>query len=190
MRSPLTLGFVFGLTVIGAAQSAVSNNSNFGQSIADELRSASGVNFALFPDAYLKGGIKIPKDLASTLEQRDEAVWVVSLTGAQVRAALEKSIAYYPQSSATFLHISGLNVAYDLTKIERIVSVTSDLVEIEPSKTYKVALPASLARGGLGYFSIWDFKKAEREVSSNLAKLLEGKVVQSSVSRWQSKGSL
>jgi 2',3'-cyclic-nucleotide 2'-phosphodiesterase (5'-nucleotidase family) len=194
MRSLFSTGWILCLAGYASSQSVTPEAKLLvGQAVADEMKNASSASIAFFPDAYLRDGLipreVVGKEFQSFIVHPNEVIWLVTLSGNQIKAALERSVSYYPQASASFLHISGLSVSIDTAKSERVQTITYEGSALDLTKNYRVALPASLARGGLGYFSVWEFSKAERTVSSNLAKLLEGKTVQQSGTRWQFKGS-
>jgi 2',3'-cyclic-nucleotide 2'-phosphodiesterase (5'-nucleotidase family) len=170
------------------SQSPVASDVSACQSIADVLRSTSGSDFAFFPSGYLLG-TKQPKNLALAVEHPEDELWIVNLTGKQIKSALERSVAFYPQPCACFLYFSGMTVSVNTTKSERVESITPENGVWDFNKSYKVAMPASLARGGLGFFTVWEFQKPDKTISSNLTKLLESKTVQYSVLRWQFKAS-
>lgn len=82
---------------------------------------------------------------------------VMELTGAELLAALERSVSVYPRESGGFLQVSGLKVEFDSSKPanERIVSVTYNNgttdVAIEASGSYKIATNFYTAQGGDNY---------------------------------------
>ncbi len=79
------------------------------------------------------------------------------LTGAEIKAAFERSVSAYPNESGGFLHVAGARVSFDSTKPsgERVVSVQVEqggsFADIVDEKTYSVATNAFTAKGGDGY---------------------------------------
>ncbi|MGE7600199.1 bifunctional metallophosphatase/5'-nucleotidase [Lysinibacillus fusiformis] len=91
----------------------------------------------------------------------------MSLTGKELKEALEVSVAQYPAENGGFLHVSGAKVEFDSTKAkgQRIVKVSymdgqGKYVEIQDNVTYTIATNAFTAKGGDGYDV---FKKAYEE---------------------------
>ena len=56
---------------------------------------------------------------------------------------------------------------------------------MDDNKTYNVAMPASLGRGGLGYFKIWDKNKIVNTLpDTTVEKALAGKKLATTTPRW------
>lgn len=93
---------------------------------------------------------------------------VMELSGAELLAALERSVSVYPRESGGFLQVSGLKVEFDSSKPanERIVSVTYNNgttdVAIEAGGTYKIATNFFTAQGGDNYVEFEAAFKAGR----------------------------
>lgn len=136
--------------------------ASFGHLAADALVSAADTTIALVPAVSFKSGT-IPvgpvteQNVADLLTQPAETWAVVSLSGAQLREALERSVSRAPQPNAGFLQVSGVAMSYDPeeTRNSRIVSLTVSGADVQPSQNYEVAMPLSLAKGGSGYFTIF-----------------------------------
>lgn len=82
----------------------------------------------------------------------------MSLTGKELKEALEVSVGQYPAENGGFLHVSGAKVEFDSTKAkgQRIVKVSymdgqGKYVEIQDNVTYTIATNAFTAKGGDGY---------------------------------------
>jgi hypothetical protein len=57
--------------------------------------------------------------------------------------------------------------------------------KLEDTKSYEVAMPSSLAHGGLGYFKIWENAKTVKTFDkSTLEQILKGKKGYDSPPRW------
>ena len=162
-----------------------------GQSIADIFRSASGADVALVASGFLSP-TRDTKNLADTFQFPSDELWLVSLTGKQLNEAFDRSLSFYPEPCTDMLYFSGAEVTFQSgrTVKTKVVSVTVGGAPLDLGKTYKVAMPASLARGGLSYFSLWNFQKPEKVVSPAISKLLDGKSVQTSTLRWLLRQSL
>lgn len=176
----------------GEQQSGPSQKEiNLAQSIADSFQESSGADIAVVATGQLSN-VSTAKDLKSGLLFADEPLWIVSLSGKQLKDAFEKSAAFFPSSMSSFLHVSGAEISFSTQKasFDRIVSVTISGTQLQSDRFYKVAMTSTLAHGALGFSSIWEFKKPEKEVVPTLEKLLEGKTVQTSGFRWSSNTSL
>ncbi|MCG9894442.1 MAG: 5'-nucleotidase C-terminal domain-containing protein [Fimbriimonadaceae bacterium] len=157
----------------------------FGQGMADSLRSATGADFAFVPAGVLVDDLA-GKTLASALLFPTEEVSVLKLTGAQVRQALERSVSLFPTNNPAFLHVSGLEVSFraSSTAETRLVSVTG----VDASQTYRVAMPSSLARGGLGYFTVWNRQPAEPGLELTMEQVLKTGQPDPGPARWRAVG--
>ncbi|MEQ1822410.1 MAG: 5'-nucleotidase [Fimbriimonadaceae bacterium] len=156
------------------------------QSAADALRTAAGTDGAFLAAKH----IKVPyqsNDLASMMQYPTESIVVVKLTGAELRSAFERSAALYPQSNQSFLQVSGFSIEISSSGApeKRVISVKSDTGNnLEDAKTYEIAMPAQLGRGGMGYFKIWDKNKIVRTLDGTLESVLRGKSQSESSPRW------
>jgi 2',3'-cyclic-nucleotide 2'-phosphodiesterase (5'-nucleotidase family) len=162
-----------------------------GQSIADIFKSASGADIAFVASGFLAQTTNT-RNLATSFQFPSDELWLVSLTGKQLEVAFEHSLAFYPEPCPDMLYLSGAEVTFQSNKATKakFMSATIGGISIDSAKTYKVAMPASLARGGLSYFAVWNFQKAEKVISPSISKLLDGKSVQTSTLRWLSRQSL
>lgn len=159
------------------------------QAAADVLREVAGTDGAFLAAALLKSNFD-PNNLATLLQYPDNEIAVVAITGAKVRQAFERSISLYPQPNSSFLQISGFEVTFDPKAApgSRVVSVTANGLKLDDAATYKIAMPSSLGRGGLGYFKIWD----KPDIVSSLPNMtvesaLKGKKVTETRPRWVSQ---
>ena len=63
------------------------------------------------------------------------------------------------------------------------------LESLENGKTYSIAMPANLGRGGLGYFKIWDKSKIAKTIEgATVESVLKGKRFVESSPRWSPQG--
>jgi 2',3'-cyclic-nucleotide 2'-phosphodiesterase (5'-nucleotidase family) len=160
------------------------------QDAADAIRAFVGSD-----GAFLAAGLVRPSfekdNLASLLKYPTETIVVLNLTGAQIRQAFERSVALFPQPNENFLQISGFEVSFNKNgpPNSRIVSITANGAKLDNAKTYTVAMPSSLARGGLGFFRIWDYKTSTAKSIDNttVESVLQGKRSTGSASRWQAQ---
>ncbi len=81
----------------------------------------------------------------------------MEISGAQLRLALERSLSMLPKPSTSFLQVSGVRVTYrsDQRPDSRVAEVRVGQTPLAAEKTYKTAMPASLAKGALGYFRVF-----------------------------------
>ncbi len=157
------------------------------QLAADLIRDAAGSD-----GAFLAAGILKPKslqkdNLASILQYPTNTIIVLSLTGTQIREAFERSVSMYPQPNEGFLQISGFEVTFKKTGApeHRVVSINAGTAKLDDSKTYNIAMPSTLAHGGLGYFKIWQNAKTVKVLDkTTVEEVLRGKRVSDTAPRW------
>jgi len=153
------------------------------QAAADLLRAQSGADGAFFTAAYIKPSYNT-KDLASLMQYPTEGIVVLKLKGSQIRSAFERSISQYPQSNVGFLQVSGFTVDFGSDK--RITGIATESGPLDDNKTYDIAMPALLGRGGMGYISIWNKSMIARTLEgATLESVLKGKGESPSSSRWR-----
>ena len=158
------------------------------QDAADEIRAATGADVAL-----LAAGMMFPQHKGGELSRLFKYPWdtivVSKLSGAQLRAALSRSISLYPSPNNGFLQLSGVEVTFKKSAPagERIVSVTVGDRPLDDEAEYDVAMPIRLARGGYGYLKVWDKKSIERTFDGlTLETLLQGKTANDEFTpRWK-----
>ncbi len=160
------------------------------QAAADVLRDFAGADMAFIAAGLVKQLGYRPDDLSTLIQYPTDEVVIVELTGAAIRSALERSVSLFPQGSASFLQISGLEVTFrrGAAPDSRIVSVLFNSKALDESKTYKVAMPSSLGRGGLGYFKIWNKTKIAKTFTETVEDVLKGKKYVETAARWTAAG--
>lgn len=156
--------------------------TSFGDLTADALCKAANVTIGLVPAVAFKEGTISTSELTAeqiaSLLQAPEETWAVSqLTGAQIRAALERSLSRLPRPNTAFLQVSGLKVVYNpqAPRGARITSLTTTKGTkgpVDDTKEYQVAMPLSLAKGGSGYFQIFDEDDIVRRGTTGLAPVI------------------
>lgn len=155
------------------------------QAAADEIRAAAGADGAFLAAALVKK--EADKDnLATLLQYPTDQIVIVKLSGAQLRQALERSVSLYPQPNTSFLQLSGMDAAFrkSAPSGSRIVSANVGGSPIDNEKSYLIAMPASLGRGGLGYFKIWDKTKIVKTLDRTAEDILKGKKFVDTSPRW------
>jgi 5'-nucleotidase len=95
-----------------------------------------------------------------------------SVTGAQLHAILEHSVAALPSANGRFAQISGFKFSYDVSRApgSRIVSVTLDdgTPILADSTSYTLATNDFVNAGGDGYTMLTDSKGTTREVMADV----------------------
>jgi len=110
----------------------------------------------------------------------------VNLKGSQIRQALERSVSLHPQQNTSFLQISGFEATFSKGAApgQRVLNVMAGGTKLDDSKTYTVAMPNTLGRGGLGYFKIWDKSKIVKTFDRTVEDVLKGKKFVETAPRW------
>lgn len=157
------------------------------QVAADLLKEKSGADGAFIAAGMVDAKKHLADDLSKMLVYPNETIVVVSLTGAQIKQAFERSLSLYPQPNWGFLQISGFEVTFspEAPTNQRIRSVAVGTTKLDESKTYNIAMPVGLARGGYGYFKIWNETKIVSTVpDTTVERVLAGKRSADSKPRW------
>lgn len=160
------------------------------QSAADVVREFAGTD-AAFIAAFFVNKSFDKDNLASLALYPTDGIAVLNLTGAEVKQALERSVSLYPQPNEAFLQLSGIEAVFNKNAApgQRIVSVTVNGSKLDEKRTYTVAMPASLAQGGLGYFKIWNTSKIAKTFDkATLGSVLRGKKASDTSPRWSVAG--
>ena len=145
------------------------NETEFGRLVADALRSATRSDIALVNAGALKPGTLKAGDIETAqinalLTFPGDGVATVTLSGEQLRAALERAVQAYPTGSTAFLHGSGFSATYNTQAPvnQRLTMLRINGREVQNGDSITVAMPAPLAEGGSGYFTIWKAESAQR----------------------------
>jgi 2',3'-cyclic-nucleotide 2'-phosphodiesterase (5'-nucleotidase family) len=158
---------------------------NRGQAMADAVLGASGADAAFFASGLVKEGAK--GDLAAQCQYPTDEIMVLELTGAQIKLALERSVSLHPSPNPGFLYLAGIEATFKpkAAPDSRISDVTINGSALSATAKYKIAMPGSLARGGLGYFSVWDKKDINRTLTGvTVESIMKGKTPSAGSSRW------
>ncbi len=115
------------------------------------LQNGGGVRASIEAGPITQGQIIDVQPFGNTL-------FVMDLTGAEIRAALENGVSQWEQSAGRFLHVSGLKYTFDLSKPagQRVTDVQvgnaqSGFKPLEPNTVYKVVTNNFIASGGDGF---------------------------------------
>ncbi len=147
------------------------------QAAADVVAQRAGTSAAFLPAGILKSSPGAASDLSALLQFPSDEIVVVRLKGKEITEALERSVANLPDANSAFLQLSGISVVYSASAQpgSRIVEVKIGDNAVQNAKDYEIAMPASLARGALGYFKIWDKSRIVRSTGVTLGDALKGK---------------
>lgn len=135
----------------------------FGRLVADAMLARSGADCAFVNAGALKSGTLGAgpienADLEALLSFSEDDISTLSLSGAQLKAALERAAGVYPTGSPAFLQVAGLRAHFDSNSPpgKRVSAVSVGGKPLDESATYSVAMPSSLAEGAAGFFNIWN----------------------------------
>lgn len=160
------LGMVPAQAALGRASADFDNDrpnkseTAWGRLVTDSMRAAAGSDVALINAGALRRGTLRAGDVEqpaidALLNFGDDDVVTLTVTGAQLREALERAVREYPTGDVAFLHGSGLNVAFKgQGGPPRVVSVNVNGREVGAQDTIRVAMPVSLANDA--YFNVWN----------------------------------
>ena len=145
--------------------------TTLGNLVADALRAAAAADFAFIQASALQPVTIAPGELGleeirSMLVFADEPITVLRLDAGRIEDALERSLGLLPNPNKGFLQLSGLKVRFDQRRppgkrVQSIVVAKND-TPLDRQKTYRVAVPESLAKGALGYFRVFDSVPRQR----------------------------
>jgi hypothetical protein len=138
----------------------------FGRLVADSLMQngsdAAWVNAGALRSGTLEAGSIEREEVESLLSFGEDDVVTLQLSGAQVRAALERAAGVYPTGSPAFLHCAGITARFDggAAPGQRVSSIRIKGGALDERGSYAVTMPVSLAEGAAGYFNIWNGAQA------------------------------
>ncbi len=152
----------------------------FGRLVADAILARSGADCALVNAGALRSGTLgagpiDSGDLEALLSFSEDDISTLSLSGAQLKAALERGASVYPTGSPAFLQVAGLRARFnsDLPPGKRVSGVSIRGKALDEGATYSVAMPSSLAEGAAGFFNIWNGAQ-KKATGANLIQDLNG----------------
>ena len=153
--------------------------TSFGHLATDAISDAAGTIISLAPAVMFKAGEMPPgpvtvAGVSGLLNDPDETWAVLRLTGAQIRAALERSVSSAPTPRAFFLQVSGLTFVYDpeAPRGRKVKSITLGFAEFSETQTFEVGMPEGLADGGTGYFTIFGDAPRVRSGTRGVAQII------------------
>ena len=136
--------------------------SNFGDLIADAMRSGLGADVALMNGGgirgdrtYAPGTVLTRKDIIRELPFGNVVV-LIELSGNDLLAALENGVSEIEDSAGRFPQVSGMTFTYDPAKPpgSRIVAVQVGGRPLDRERVYKVATNEYIYGGGDGYAAL------------------------------------
>lgn len=141
----------------------------WGRLVADATREAGRADIALINASALRKGTLAAGDISGAeinglLAFGGDGVVTITISGAQLRAALERAVQAYPTGSTAFLHGSGFSAQFNTQAPtnERLTLLRIGGREVKDGDSIRAAMPEGLAKGGSGYFTIWNADKATR----------------------------
>ncbi|HSA80085.1 MAG TPA: 5'-nucleotidase C-terminal domain-containing protein [Geminicoccaceae bacterium] len=133
--------------------------SNFGNLIADAIRTAVGADVALANGGGIRGDrtydagtVLTRKDILTELPFGNVTV-LIELTGADLLATLENGVSQVEDTAGRFPQVSGMSYRYDASRPAggRIVAVEVGGRPLEMGRTYRLATNDFIFGGGDGY---------------------------------------
>jgi 5'-nucleotidase len=134
------------------------NETNLGDFFADAIRAEAGADIGLMNSGSIRGDRVYP---AGPLTRRTiismhpfgNVICKISLSGKTVLDALSSGVSRMPAAAGQFPQVSGLTMTIDLTvpASTRVRDVRVNGQPLDPAKTYTVALPDFVLKGGDGY---------------------------------------
>ena len=129
-----------------------------GRFVAGLLRARVGAQVGLLNSGAIRGNRVIPagpltkKDIRELLPFSN-TVTLLEVTGAALRAALERSVDELPRPTGHFLQTAGVQMAVDPARPpgQRVGPIQIEGRPLDPVGLYRVAVPDYLARGQDGY---------------------------------------
>lgn len=140
----------------GDRRNVRTKETNLGNLLTDAMREALGTNIAVTNG----GGIRAPiaagdvtRNHVLTTLPFDNTLVRTTLTGKEIKAALEHSVRLYPEENGGFLHVSGLAFTFDPSKPagNRVEEVIINDRPLDEEKAYSVATNNFTAVGGDGF---------------------------------------
>jgi len=158
-RLDAKMGEVIGAAAVdfdGAKEALRSRETNLGSLVADVMREAAGADVALINGGTLRAGIPAGAVTVGAIYDVlpfDNWLLAFSLTGRELRAALETGVSRVEVRDGGFPQVSGMAYTFDPQAPPggRIVSVTVGGAPLDEGRRYVLATHDFLAAGGNGY---------------------------------------
>ncbi|CAK4714295.1 hypothetical protein AeMF1_002781 [Aphanomyces euteiches] len=149
-----------------------SEESNFGNLVADAIRSELGAQYGLINGGFIRGDTvyeaKTQLTVGIVLKEMPfpRPAVLLRIQGRDLREAIEQHLRTYPLLSGSYPHVSGLRVKYDCTKEPPHVSSLQDDQghDIDLDEYVTVATTKFISQGGDGCVA---WKKASHLATDN-----------------------
>jgi 5'-nucleotidase / UDP-sugar diphosphatase len=199
----LTAGLMAALLHAGPAGAAPLSTANaqlqetsFGDLATDALCDAAGVTIGLIGAKNLRPGTiegEVTEAKVRDLLSLPDEPWAVSrLTGLQIRQAMERSLGMLPRENIAFLQVSGLSVVYNPTgpRNARVVAIRNAAGPLAEQQTYEVVMPVSLAKGGSGYFQLFNEENITRRSDQGMTAAIMARVSAKGAAAYTGQGRI
>ncbi|MBM4300084.1 MAG: hypothetical protein FJ121_00910 [Deltaproteobacteria bacterium] len=163
--------------------------TNLGNFVADVMRQAAGAEVAIINGGGIRTGVapgKIAvKDIYAALPF-DNYLVAISLTGAQLKAALEHGVSRLEEPVGGFPQVSGLTFTYSRSAPagSRVKDVIVGGRPLDPQKEYVVATVDFLAAGGDGYTVFGEALKSTGDYANLGGTLTSSKLAYNDPGTW------
>ena len=160
-RLGTALGAVIGVARVpldGDSQRIRSSETNLGDLVADAIRADARTDIAFTNSGSIRGSRVYP---AGPLARRaivemhpfDNVICTLALPGRVVLEALNHGVERLPLNAGQFPQVSGLTMVVDVSAppADRVRDVRVNGAPLDPNRTYTVAVPDFIFKGGDGY---------------------------------------
>ena len=163
--------------------------TNLGNFVADIMRETAGAEAALINGGTIRTGIARGKITVKSIYDVlpfDNYLVAISLTGAQLKQALEYGISRLEEPVGSFPQVSGLTFTYSRNAPagSRVKDITVGGRPLEPEKEYVVATNDYLVAGGDGYTAFGEALKSAGDYSNLGGTLTSSKLAYNDPGTW------
>lgn len=148
-----------------------------GNMMSDAIREFTKADVAITNGGGIRGDRTY--EAGTTLTRKDvltelpfgNLTTLMTISGADLRMALEESLSQVEDLAGRFPHVSGMKLVFDARrpKMDRIVSVEIGGKPLDPQATYRLAANEYISAGGDGYTSL---KKGKSIIDASAAPLM------------------
>lgn len=147
-----------------------------GNLYADAVRAQTGADIAILnggglrgEKVYAPGSAITRRDVLLELPFRNH-VAVLTISGKDVRAAIENGLSLLPRTAGRFPQVSGMRYEADLSRPpgSRVLAIHVGGAPLDAAKSYKLATNDFMARGGDGYVMFRNGKQLVSDVDGPL----------------------
>jgi len=163
--------------------------TNLGNFVADIMRETAGAEVALINGGAIRTGIPRGRITVKSIYDAlpfDNYLVAISLTGTQLKQALEHGVSRLEEPSGSFPQVSGLTFTYSRKAPagSRVKDLTVGGRPWEPGKEYVVATNDYLVAGGDGYTAFGEALKSASDYSSVGGALTSSKLAYNDPGTW------